>query len=187
MENTNVLSFDIGVTNMAYCCIVVDEVKHKRISQWGCFSIKAKTLEAQTRKLIEHLDKLSFPPNTTVVIEKQPRVNARMRVLEGCLLMYFCLRGPKGGTEGSYSKVVTFSPHHKLKLYQRTEDEPELVFKLSLKSHYGRKKLGIEHCRRFLKRYNESSWITFFESHKKKDDLADSYLQGLSYIDKYMS
>ena len=206
------LSFDIGVTNMAYCCIDYDT---KRILKWGCFSIKAKTLEAQTRKLIEHLDNLDFfsslaepitaslTPPLTVVIEKQPRINARMRVLEGCLLMYFCLANGKGA-----DKVVTYSPHYKLKLYEPINDEPPLNFKLSLKSHYGRKKLGIEHCRRFLKRYegvndaaigtegsaegsesvvegSVSPWITYFESCSKKDDLADSYLQGLSYLNKH--
>ena len=30
--------------------------------------------------------------------------------------------------------------------------------------------------------YRVRKWIEYFDKHKKKDDLADSYLQGLWYI-----
>jgi hypothetical protein len=44
-----------------------------------------------------------------------------------------------------------------------------------------KKKLVIEHTKYFLEKYN-NEYIEFFNSHKKKDDLSDSYLQGLYYI-----
>ena len=43
-----------------------------------------------------------------------------------------------------------------------------------------KKRLAIEHAKYFLKEFPK--YINFFENHKKKDDLADSFLQGLYYI-----
>ena len=60
-------------------------------------------------------------------------------------------------------------------------DEP-IVLKCKMNTHYGRKRLGIEHCKRMIKEKN-SHWNEYFEQNKKKrDDLSDSYLQGISYI-----
>ena len=46
-----------------------------------------------------------------------------------------------------------------------------------------KKKLAIEHAKYFLKDQNPS-YLSFFNDHKKKDDLSDSFLQGLYYIKK---
>jgi len=45
-----------------------------------------------------------------------------------------------------------------------------------------KKRLAIEHSKYYLKQNPE--FIDFFNEHKKKDDLADSFLQGLYYIKK---
>jgi len=48
----------------------------------------------------------------------------------------------------------------------------------SVKLSYGdKKKMAVEHVKFFLK--NDTKNLDFFLNHKKKDDLADSYLQGL--------
>ena len=44
-------------------------------------------------------------------------------------------------------------------------------------SYTDKKKMAIEHVKYFLK--NDEKNLDFFNKHKKKDDLADSYLQGL--------
>ena len=51
-------------------------------------------------------------------------------------------------------------------------------------SYSDKKKMAIEHVKYFLKMNNDLSNIEFFNQHKKKDDLADSYLQGLYMIEK---
>jgi hypothetical protein len=45
-----------------------------------------------------------------------------------------------------------------------------------------KKRLAIEHSKYYLK--ENPDFINFFNEHKKKDDLADSFLQGLYYIKK---
>jgi hypothetical protein len=42
------------------------------------------------------------------------------------------------------------------------------------------KKLGVAICEKKLEEYN-NSFIDFFSKHKKKDDLADCYLQAITY------
>ena len=51
-----------------------------------------------------------------------------------------------------------------------------------------RKKASIERARQFLKSNQiNADWISHFETHKKKDDLADTVMQALSYIDRVPS
>jgi hypothetical protein len=46
-----------------------------------------------------------------------------------------------------------------------------------------KKKLAIEHAKYFVSKYeSDSDYLDFFNKHKKKDDLADSFLQGLYYF-----
>jgi hypothetical protein len=46
-----------------------------------------------------------------------------------------------------------------------------------------RKKASIERARTFISNGNED-WVKFFDEHKKKDDLADTVMQALSFIEK---
>jgi len=48
-----------------------------------------------------------------------------------------------------------------------------------------RKKLSIDFTREIISKDNLlSSWLEIFNKHKKKDDLADSFLQGRWYLKK---
>ena len=54
-------------------------------------------------------------------------------------------------------------------------------------SYSERKKLGITKTNEIINANSSmsmSDWDTIFNKHKKKDDLADSFLQGLYYIQK---
>ena len=44
-----------------------------------------------------------------------------------------------------------------------------------------KKRLAIEHAKYFLEK-QEPIYLDFFNNHKKKDDLADSFLQGIYYL-----
>ena len=46
-----------------------------------------------------------------------------------------------------------------------------------------KKRLAIEHAKYFITKYDEK-YIDFFNLHKKKDDLADSFLQGLYFMEQ---
>jgi hypothetical protein len=68
-----------------------------------------------------------------------------------------------------------------------TIEEPSKTKKKASGMKYSdKKKLAIEHAKYFVKKYNNSesdlNYLDFFNGHKKKDDLADSFLQGLYYF-----
>lgn len=61
--------------------------------------------------------------------------------------------------------------------------ELEIKSKKSTKLSYSdKKKMAVAHVNYFLKENNDENNLEFFNKHKKKDDLADSYLQGLYMI-----
>jgi len=53
--------------------------------------------------------------------------------------------------------------------------------KASSVKYADKKRLAVEHAKYFVEKYSPQ-YIDFFDKHKKKDDLADSFLQGLYYI-----
>jgi len=101
-----------------------------------------------------------------VIIENQisPIAN-RMKTIQGMIAQYFIMTGTCQKIEfvSSVNKLKDISPADK-----------------SVKLSYGdRKKLGISKCLEIIKDTNSySEWCAYFTSHKKKDDLADSFLQG---------
>jgi hypothetical protein len=93
-----------------------------------------------------------------VLIENQ--MAARMKPLQGMLIQYWTMHG---------ALVEVVSPLNKLKALNMTGT-----------TYAQRKKLSIEHTRRILKEHSLATEV--FEAKKgKKDDLADSFLQGYWY------
>ena len=103
-----------------------------------------------------------------VVIENQISTIAnRMKTLQGMISQYFIMRDvPSIEFISSMNKLKPFTEGTKKKLTYRD-----------------RKKLGIEVMTQFLgTSASISNWTEHFTSHKKKDDLADSFLQGIYFI-----
>ncbi len=69
---------------------------------------------------------------------------------------------------------------NKLKAYNGPKIESDI------KDKYKRTKyLAIEYCKYMIKNSTQDEqWINLFTNSKKKDDLADSYLQGIYYKNK---
>ena len=73
---------------------------------------------------------------------------------------------------------------------ENTIEEPKK--KGSSVKYADKKKLAVEHAKYFIHKYHSQdnlelgkiNYLDFFNEHKKKDDLADSFLQGLYYYNK---
>ena len=77
-------------------------------------------------------------------------------------------------------KIILVSPKEKLKVYT---GDAIIKKSKSKKAHTRNKMTGKEHTRAILKEKKLHDWLKFFEkANTKKDDLADSFLQGLSVI-----
>uniref|UniRef100_A0A6C0LDD2 Mitochondrial resolvase Ydc2 catalytic domain-containing protein n=1 Tax=viral metagenome TaxID=1070528 RepID=A0A6C0LDD2_9ZZZZ len=102
-----------------------------------------------------------------VIIENQiGPIAIRMKTIQGMIAQYFIMR--------NYQINIDFvNASNKLKALPTTEKT----------SYKDRKKLGIQTCADiFSSNTKLESWKSYFENHKKKDDLADALLQGLWFI-----
>jgi len=126
------------------------------------------------KALMERLDKiLSGEKVDIVLVENQiGTIALRMKTLQGMLYQYFIMRYVN-------CEVVTVSSSNKLKLKDDLHDP------MAPTSYAERKKQAVILAKTALLQLLPSShlqWIQLLESSKKKDDLADSLLQGLWYL-----
>lgn len=103
-----------------------------------------------------------------ILIENQisPIAN-RMKTLQGMIAQYFIMRDVRN--------IEFVSASNKLKKHLNKK-----------KSTYSeRKKLSIELVvKQFNNNHEIKRWKQLFDNHKKKDDLADSFLQGIWYLEE---
>jgi hypothetical protein len=170
-----ILSFDVGIINLAYC---IFDTSTKKILHWEIITLdnSASNYSKLYINLIKALDNREHLLEVDhVLIEKQPSLNPKMRIIAGCLQTYFFIRGAVD--RKTISNVEFFSPKNKLKCYTG----PELT--VPGKSKYAQtKQRGVLIAKSKLTEYSEPiDRIHFFENSKKKDDLADCYLQAVTY------
>ena len=113
-------------------------------------------------------DKIGYHNIDLVLIENQIGPLAlRMKTLQGMIMQHFI--------EKKIPKIMEISASNKLKEFLGKE-----------KTTYSeRKKKSIEITRNLLiENNNINSWLEYFNKHKKKDDLADCFLQAKWHISK---
>lgn len=147
------------------CCVPVNvKTKNKSVSNISLI-ILGKNMKTQ-------LDKLQFGDLDTVIIENQVGpIAARMKTIQGMLAQYFIMKFP------SLVKIECVSSQNKLKSVVEDTEDTDNTYK-------GRKKMSIEMCKTLLLKSEQFEFLEILEKAKKKDDLADSYLQGIYYLSK---
>ena len=160
------LSIDVGIKNLAMC--MIDE-NTQAIKYWDVSGVPPEHKDGLYPCFREHLNDRSWVLDaSTILIEKQPGLNKRMKTVENFLHAYFVIKSPK-------SETIIYDARHKV---------PDVAG--AGKARYRqRKQTAIARCKEFVEKGpNNKNWIEHFTKSKKKDDLADTVLQALSYINR---
>ena len=157
------ISIDVGIRNLAICRIDTDG----RIHNWDVDGVPPESDKGIFPCLRDHLDARPWLlDSSTVIIEKQPDRNRKMKTVENFLHAYFVI-----------NKIDTVIWDARFKIPDISGPGKEMYRK--------RKKASIDRCKAFIYRdeLNED-WQDHFDKSKKKDDLADTVMQALSFINR---
>jgi hypothetical protein len=127
------------------------------------------------RNLMKHLDILLSSidgPIDMMIVENQiSTLASRMKTLQGMITQYFIMK--------DVPEIEFISASCKLKLF--TDSALDISSFVDASTYSDRKKSGISICRSLGGTIGApyATWMPMFEKHKKKDDLADCFLQGL--------
>jgi hypothetical protein len=157
------LSIDVGIKNLAMCLINPDT---RKISQWEVSGIPPLHADGIFPCMKKHLDERPWTLTASkVLIEKQPDRNKGMKAVEHFLHSYFLIKGS--------ADVIIYDARFKI---------PDVAGP-GKEKYRERKRVSIERCREFIEATNADK-VEYFEKHAKKDDLADTVMQAISFMDR---
>lgn len=141
---------------------------------------------------------------THVLIENQiSTVASRMKTIQGMVAQYFImiLENPQIDFISSANKLKymppSASPLENTMIYlgpipapvedsdNDNDEENPAKPQFDKKVYRQHKTDGVKYCLDILSKRGMSQWTELLETHKKKDDLADSFLQGYWYLQKH--
>lgn len=163
-----ILSIDVGIRNLAVC--LLDEDRTNLVTEWDVSGVPPEHKDGIYVSLRKHLDERPWVLTAkTVLIEKQPDRNKKMVSVMHFLHAYFVIKCPE-------SETILYDAKHKI---------PDVAG--PGKAQYNkRKKVSIERCEAFIRQDGgvNAHWLDTFLKSKKKDDLADTVMQALSFVNR---
>ena len=185
-ENHNI-KYETKIKKMDLIKLINDYIKNhyfqtiesKHAADVDLFNIGVN-IKTKFNKLFENEENIDY-----VIIENQiSPIATRMKTIQGMIVQYFIM------SNINVKHIEFISAANKLKdcvskdTSELNNNSNKLEAIANGKLNYSdRKKLGISKCLGIVTsdfRFNEH--IDYFNKHKKKDDLSDSFLQGLWFI-----
>mgnify|MGYP001165316464 CR=1 FL=1 len=147
--------------------------------------LKKNEMNRISSKLINELDSREFLLNADIItIENQPAMkNPKMKSIQMVLYTYFLIRGMID--ENRIKKLLFLMASNKLKIEFNKEVKENIIKEIhgKYKDKYRRhKELSKKYCLYYLENIEDKKWLDYFNSHKKKDDLADTFLMNIYQI-----
>lgn len=196
----NVLSFDCGTTNLCYCLMEYlgpapdrsgdgAAVVHREFNVvcWELFSLNSSSIKGAAEALVAELNRRPWMLDVDAVcIESQVVRNTEMKVLSHLIQMYFLTRSTHPREPTRLASVARERPYQgpqvsfiqaKSKFSVCEVPEP------SVKTQRIRnKRVAISMAEKLLSDQGDLVTLRFFNSHSKRDDLADSMVQALYFL-----
>lgn len=184
-EVCTILSFDIGIKNLAFCLFeydTADPLVNFTILEWDVINIVDETNDHGNDNMFLKLNELFEQAHLDyVVIENQPAMkNPVMKTIQVMVYSYFKQMQLLNGKAIKEIKMCNAS--NKLRYAMKLSPIGELNLKTPETNKYKRnKEAAIAYALLLLHVNDKKDNIAFFTSFKKKDDLADTLLQGLYF------
>lgn len=186
-----IISFDVGLRNLAYIVIEWNEtLGTHHIVKWEKVDLGFSKYDIQKvlDSLLDVLDQLyyhqSFGASEKIVVLIEHQMTAVMKQLQTAINMYF-----KVVAKYSCTTITThyISPKLKLKIANEFPDYSNVDTRSS--SKYKQNKLdSVNLCKWLLEnKYTDKEQLENLNRYKKKDDLSDVYLQALGWMSAYKS
>lgn len=197
-----ILSFDIGIKNLSYCLVKSelnnDNINKIEIIDWDIINIlkdneKVKSInidELSKRLYIKLSEVFKDKDFDIVLLENQPVLkNPVMKSVQ--MLIYGFFLYQKTNLIKNIKLIKLINASNKLKIGLLLNNEfKELKKNIDNKDYNTKikysinKKKAIDYTLLYLNYLKLNNYKEFFNLHKKKDDLADSFLQSIYYIEK---
>ena len=180
------LSFDVGTKNMAYCFSICDNDDNNNIFKVIDINkidlnIKKNNIQNIIDNTIEFLDdimsSLNIDINNKMVILIECQMTSIMRTIQTCINTYFKIIGKHQNID---IETIYVSPKHKLKLM---DIYPDTV----MTDKYKQNKFdSIFYTSHLLKTtFKDDKILDIINSFKKKDDLCDAFLMCIYYYSEF--
>lgn len=179
-----VLSFDVGLRNLAYCMCKTQGCEVVEILRWDIIDVTdgdgprkkgtRPNIEHVTDSLIEKLHDTFFDVEIDhVLVENQPSKNGLMKMIQYAIYSFFACM-----------KFYTGSVRHVRNMSAKGKLKTSVWDGVKRKKSYGqRKQASIADCTSYLDKFGLTHPEKFASS-KKKDDLSDCFLQLVYFLEK---
>jgi len=183
-----IISFDIGIKNLALCILHYDHVhtKHVEIKVWRVIDLNCKKSDAMglvgaTLATLDTVTQELMSPDmeTFVIIENQ--MITTMKSLQTAINMYFQVMSRHVLSVPIHVEYI--NPRLKLKLAEHLEGYNKEPSSRTYSQKYKQNKVDSVDLAKWLlqKRFHDPDSCEFLLSNTKKDDLADSYNQAVGW------
>ncbi len=197
-NKVNVLSFDCGLTNLAYCFLEdlfePDRVlpplpgeKEVRIIKWTVFSLHADNIKQASESCVMEMNRRPWMVDVDFVcIEAQVLKNTQMKCLSHIIQTYFLTRGSVIITYNKSSGAIIQPPPRGPSVHFIEAKSKFNVCKVpepAIKNRRVRnKRVAVLMAQKILEDQKDTTTLKFLNSFEKKDDLSDSFLQGIYFL-----
>lgn len=189
-EHVNVLSWDCGLSNISFCLLEHTNGPERefRVVLWEVFSLNEHEVTNAVASLVTNLEKRPWMMQADhVAIEAQVHKNPVMKIIAHSLQTYFLTKSratqePHGDAvlvSRQGPRVHFIAPQNKFKVCNVAEPTQ------CTSAHLKNKKIAVAMCEKMLAKQKDRAALDYLHSHKKQDDLADSFLQALYFLRSY--